>query len=258
MRSRGFTLIELVMVIIVLGIVGTATSRYVVFGSEIYVDAKARQEAVGSVRFAVERMRRDIHNAVPNSLRVSADNRCMELVPMVDSGSYQQLPRTASEKSLTAVVMSGTQSLSGDILWIYAEDAADIYASSENRSTIIDRVSSLGDDRYQYTFATAPEFTEDSPSRRFYSGRAPISYCVSGHAIFRHSGYGWSQAQPSSPAGGIVIAEGVVNNMVSQPVFRYAGTAASRYAQLLLDLRVQTQSGESLEVYHAFHIANVP
>lgn len=258
MRSRGFTLVELVMVIIVLGIVGTATSRYLVFGSEIYVDAKARQEAVGSVRFAVERMRRDIHNAVPNSLRVSADNRCMELVPMVDSGSYQQLPRTASEKSLTAVVMSGTQSISGDRLWIYAEDAADIYVSTEDRSTMIDSVSSLGDDRYQYAFTTAPEFTEDSPSRRFYTGRAPISYCVSGNGLFRHSGYAWSQAQPSPPSNGILIAEGVVNNMGSQPVFSYSGTAASRYAQLLLDLRVQTQSGESLEVYHAFHVANVP
>lgn len=258
MSERGFTLVELVMVIILLGVVGTMTSRYLVFGGEIYADAKSRQEAVASVRFAVERIRRDLHNAVPSSVRISQDKRCLELVPMVDSGSYLQLPRSAADKDLNTVVMSGKKSKKDDLLWIYAETPADIYANARNRRATIDSVTLLAGDQYQYQFATAPRFAENSPSRRFYTGREPVSYCLKDGSLYRHSGYGWKTDQVIFPSGDVLIAQGIKNNLSIQPLFNYSGSAASRYSQLLLDLRLQTQIGEPLEIYHAFHIANVP
>ena len=261
MQMRGFTLVELVVVIIVLGIVGTVTSRYLVYGSEIYVDARARQEAVASVRYATERIRRDLHSAVPNSVRIQADNvnnrQCVEFVPILDSGSYLDLPRLPSETTMDVVMFTSPQATEGDRLWVYAEQASQVYAGTQRWQTV-QGIASGGSGTHQITFNGAPQFSDDSPVRRFYIGRGAVSYCLRNNSVYRHSGYGWNATQQVFTSGGVLIAEGLNNSVATQPPFSDAGVAGSRFSQLLLDWRLETDSGEPLEVYHALHIANVP
>lgn len=63
-RSRrwrnGFSLIELVVVIVVLSIVGTMTIRYVASAGQFYVTILAKRQADSEAFFVLDRMRREV------------------------------------------------------------------------------------------------------------------------------------------------------------------------------------------------------
>ena len=71
LKQKGFTLIELVIVIIVLSAISIATSTYISTGVSIYTDISERDKELNSTRFVMERLRREVLNALPNSLKVT-------------------------------------------------------------------------------------------------------------------------------------------------------------------------------------------
>ncbi|MGL4478103.1 MAG: PilW family protein, partial [Aeromonas veronii] len=65
--NSGFTLVELVMVILLLGIMATFTSQFIGIGTQIYGDASSREQLMSDARFAMERLNRELRDAVPGS-----------------------------------------------------------------------------------------------------------------------------------------------------------------------------------------------
>ena len=63
----GFTLIELVMVILLLGIMATFASQFIGIGTQIYGDARSREQLMSDARFAMERLNREVRDALPGS-----------------------------------------------------------------------------------------------------------------------------------------------------------------------------------------------
>ena len=61
--SRGFTLIELVVVIIVLGVVGVFTFEFLRTGVETYVTVQKQKDLFDEARLCLERMSREIRDA---------------------------------------------------------------------------------------------------------------------------------------------------------------------------------------------------
>ena len=61
--SQGFTLIELVVVIIVLGIVGVFTFQFLSSGVETYVTIQRQKDLFDEARLCLERMSREIRDA---------------------------------------------------------------------------------------------------------------------------------------------------------------------------------------------------
>ena len=66
----GFTLVELVMVILLLGVMATFSSQFIGIGTQIYGDASRREQLMSDARFAMERLNREVRDAVPGSVRV--------------------------------------------------------------------------------------------------------------------------------------------------------------------------------------------
>ena len=68
-KSSGFSLIELIVVIVILGVLAASITSFIRFGTQIYTETTARDQLVSSARFAIERLNREVRNALPNSLR---------------------------------------------------------------------------------------------------------------------------------------------------------------------------------------------
>ena len=71
MRSRGFTLVELIATMVILGIISVMTSKFIVNGFSFYVDATNIQKISTTANFVAEKMEKLIENSVPNSIVIS-------------------------------------------------------------------------------------------------------------------------------------------------------------------------------------------
>jgi len=80
-RQRGFTLIELIVVIIITAIVAGMVTVFIRAPVQSYLDVSARAELADAADTASRRITRDVRLALPNSVRVTSNS----------SGSYLEL-----------------------------------------------------------------------------------------------------------------------------------------------------------------------
>src|SRR5690554_7144313 len=142
--ARGFTLIELIIVIILLGIMGTFVFNYVGFSAQIYSDATAREQLISQSRFAVERFTLELRNALPRSVRVSSDQQCLEFMPIITSSQYLEIPRTPADNGPlhgVAPVTPPGMSLVDQYLLVAAVNDSYIYGSVDQRRKTITAVT---------------------------------------------------------------------------------------------------------------------
>ena len=59
-KQQGFTLIELVTTIVILGVLAVGASSFLRFGSQIFIDAIDRDEIISSARFSLVRLNREL------------------------------------------------------------------------------------------------------------------------------------------------------------------------------------------------------
>lgn len=68
--SRGFTLIEMIMTIIVGSILVLGIAGFLELGAKGYTDTVARQRIQTQAQFVLEKMSRELRHAVPNSTEI--------------------------------------------------------------------------------------------------------------------------------------------------------------------------------------------
>lgn len=172
--EKGFTLIELVIVIIILAVLGIATSTYISTGVDIYSGVAERDKELNSNRFVMERLRRDILNALPNSLTVSdignKSNQCLTFTPIIKSSIYTyDFPIFPITKITASIASIDDYSFSsGDEAAVYVLNPTEL--SSDKVHTI----SKIEDDKI--TFTQMVSFPLSSPSKRVYIIRGTKSY----------------------------------------------------------------------------------
>ena len=89
-KARGFTLIEMVMVVVIVGVVSVMTTQFVVYGIDIYRGSVLRQQRVAEARFFLERLSREVARAHISSVSVSSGGLCLEFVPVESVGAYRE------------------------------------------------------------------------------------------------------------------------------------------------------------------------
>ncbi|WP_034475041.1 PulJ/GspJ family protein [Aestuariibacter salexigens] len=277
----GFTLIELVTVIALLGAISIGVGTFLRNTTQAYLDVSEREQLLGDSRFVVERLNREIRAALPASLRVTgnSDAHCVEFVPIQWSTFYTSLPtRSADDGEINVVELfdidgNAFSGPTGMTAFIYPTRNQDVYDASLGRQQEITACTDDGDgdcvtqddaDGIVQLSVEGP-FTQRSPASRVYIASTAVSYCARNNAIYRHEGV-ITQNQTLYTSGGVLMAENLVNTLsanprsqsaVSDDPFRVYDATLTRNAVAHLRLRF-ARGGELITFNNEVHIPNVP
>lgn len=286
-HNKGFTLIELVIVIVLLGIVGTFSFQYLGLSAKIFSDTVGRDQLLNQSRFAVERLSRELRNALPRSVRVNSfdQQRCIEFVPIITSSSYVQIPRLGASASnrfiaVTPIVEPG-QSILNQSLFVYATTAELIYGNSLSgdslrRKTIASiQTNTSNSGLSEFTFTdTEASFPTGSPARRFFITEQPVSWCLSNTGTLdRFTQYGFFPTQRThnqlvSLVSSQTMAQQLYNDLrpnqdndfsLNQLPFNVESATLQRNSLVQIDFRFgRSNDSEPLRIQHEVFVPNVP
>lgn len=257
--SKGFTLVELVMVIVLLGVMSVGVTSFMGLGTRIYIDVSNRDELIASGRFAIERINRELREALPNSVRVTGD--CLEFIPVYASGIYQDIP-VAPESAVNEVKMiadgSGFAGVTPSWAVVYAVDEQHVYDAGQSRRHLVASYSipnANGLSEWTISFSSAVQFEEDSPTERLYITASPVSYCVQGSRLFRYQDYGFNVTQTQPANNGVLMAEYIGSPPTSY--FKVQPATLERNSIVTFTL-VLSRNDEDILLGNEVQVANVP
>lgn len=267
-RQQGFTLVELIMVIVILGVIGAMVAVFMKSPIDAYLASASRAGLTDVADTAVRRIARDIRKALPNSIRTSADMQCIEFIPTKTGGRYRTVERVSGDGSNldfgggdTAFNMLGQNSAlptdqriaAGDVVVVYNLGIAGASAyAGDNTATVSNVGAETAAPVETPLTITAKKFPLASGSNRFHvvpAAEKVVAYVCSGGQLRRTvTSAGFVSACPTA---GPVIA----NNATC--TFDYSGSDLQRNALVRMVLQV-TDGGETVTLQHEVHVNNTP
>ncbi|MDM5149507.1 type II secretion system GspH family protein [bacterium 19CA06SA08-2] len=274
-RARGFTLVELVMVILLLGIMATFTSQFIGIGSQIYGDASSREQLMSDARFAMERLNREVRDAVPGSERIETTDgvwvdsgACLRFWPISTSSRYLVLNRAISGSTATLELVMATPASAanplnlnanavteGDLMIVFPvpdKNAGSLTAGCDYGRCVVQvlGVSAPVSGAQTIRYSSIESLAGISPGRRVYFAREQVRYCAQGGALYRATGV-LSGASSTMPLG-TLMAESLRTGSFyrESSAFNAEGEFGMRF--------VFERKGESVTFNHKIEVLNVP
>jgi len=286
MRSRGFTLVELVMVIMITGIVAATIMIFFKSAIDSYFDTRRRADLTDMADTALRRMAKDIRSAVPNSIRTPID-QCFELLPTSTGGRYRAAPDTvwdaANPASPSAYIDTSTPTSNFDVLstfstpptngdWVVIDNqnTNDAYDGTNRAALTVGASPDASVGTTRISFATAKQFPVGYDGGRFVvvpdnGGNPAVVYVCDGAGVdAQGNGMGTLYRVPlafaptftacPATAGGAIVATDVKScTFVYDP--NQGATQQSGFVWMRLEL---SRAGEIVALAHGVHVDNVP
>lgn len=276
--QSGFTLAEGIIVIVITGILAAIAAVFIRAPVQAYFDVERRAQMTDIADTAIRRVQRDLQAALPNSIRVTgacagATSCFLEYIPTEAGGRYRAdfasvgapgnpLSFTSATNQTFDVLIPATTPLSipTGSLWVV------VYNLGITGATAYSGATASTDNRRPYSGAsgsvTSISFTStarlplESPSKRFQIVSQPVTYeCAAASGVVRrYTGYGFNVSQAAGAPGG---TSSLLASNVSSCSFSYLPDATRREGLVAMTLQI-TQGGESVSLFHQFHVNNVP
>lgn len=291
--ERGFSLIELIVVMVVLGILAGLTALFITKPVTAYLAVQRRAELVDIADTALQRIARDVRLALPNSVRVvsasgtvgscSGSEACyLEFLPVKDGGRYR-----AEQSSVAACASSPDAAAAGcnildfsagtdtgfDVLGPAPSAANNDYLVIYNLGVDADSDAWQGGNRRTVSAGNASSVSfgangtrlpYESPARRYFITGRPVTYVCNpaAHSLQRYAGYAPQPAQPATAgAAPLNVAPALLASRVQACSFKYDGGASQRLGQLTLRIQLRNADGDNVEdinLYREVAVNNEP
>jgi MSHA biogenesis protein MshO len=264
-RAYGFTLLEAVVVIAITGIVAAIVAVFIRAPVQGYFDSANRAELTDVADTALRRISRDLHLALPNSVRVTGSNHVMEFLSTRDGGRYRSDVGTGGAGDILDFTQNDTSfDILGPPITFATTDYIVVYnlgipgADAYESNTVRRAYNGTAGAQSNVSITSATPFPFDSPSHRFQVVDTPVTYLcdLTAGTLTRYSGYTIVSTQPNPPTGGSLVAALLAKNLTACD-FSYTAGVTQRSALVSIRLSV-TQSNETVSLYHEVHVNNVP
>jgi len=275
MRSggqRGFTLVEMIVVIVITGILGSMVAVFIKLPVQQYFDVARRTDLTDIANLALSRLESDLRSALPHSARqISAtcpggSGTCsfLEFLPSSGSGRYRN--GTGGTGNILTIGVADT---SFEVL-----GAMPIFAAGDQIIVTDNTVTAAYDANYRTSYgSTAPPTIVNiasiafplpgNPGARFHVINQAVSYVCdpAGGTLMRYS-YAIQAAQPTTAAA--LGAGRLLANHVSSCSFDVTAINGSPGNSLVAISLVVSKKHETLDLsdtvtlYKVVHVSNEP
>lgn len=262
--NAGFTLIEIITTIVILGILSAITASFFKPAIDSYVDVANRAALSEKADSAVRQLTRELQTALPNSLRStsSGSTSCIEFLPVIAGGRYRIQPDSAGAGD---VLDFSTTDTSFDVL--AEEGLSSLFPSSSTYRVAIYNLGQANADAYNGDVTAAiksasstniklsagKQFPFASPSNRFFViPDNSVAYTCRGSGIFRSTQNIVATPPETCPTEGTLLVDNV-----SACSIVYTPSVDRRNGLVAIRLQL-TQNNETVTLYQEVPINNVP
>ena len=288
-KQTGFSLLELILVIVLLGVLASGAGLLITTPIQAYNDQLRRQQLVDQAEMSLRQIARDIRRALPNSIRiqqnVATGGWALEVANTVDGARYRDeaggtfvntndiLDFSSADTDFNFLGDTNTPSptpvvLNGTRLVIYNTTSTNFYADvtavgSAGIVTPTTATLTLSQNGIEQHLNINPgfQFTQQSPGQRAFFVDGPISYICDPSAgqttMTRYSDYAFQLNQPTAPPTP-AFESGKIATQLSACAIAYDSGTAQRGGIITLSLTLNDPTGEAITLLHQVHVLNVP
>ncbi len=273
-RQGGFTLVEMIVVIVITGIIAGVVAVFLQAPVQGYIDSARRAELTDIADTAVRRMARDVRTAVPNSVRFSnCAAPCVEFIPTKDGGRYRA--DAGGNNNLLTFGTGGTTMFdivgaaipavaNTDFVVIGSTQSDGAPPYDQTGAGVLRKVTAMTNGNTTITFATPVLPVWAGLSSQHFDvvdgGQKAVTYaCVGGGVVngdgsgnlVRYANYGFNVAPTTVTPAILASKVDCTKTSIDYDV------ANQRFGLLAVRLTL-TSGGESVSLYNEIHVNNAP